>query len=71
MTTAPTHCRDSGRSPVSVGFCAAFTVPARRLLLDDSSLTVVIAQQAAALVFAVVLATAVDVVGGKAGNSPG
>lgn len=49
---------------VSVGFCAAYTVLTRRLLLDDSSLTVVLAQQAAALGFAIVLATAVDVVGG-------
>lgn len=49
---------------VSVGFCAAYTVLTRRLLLDDSSLTVVLAQQTAALGFAIVLATAVDVVGG-------
>ncbi len=49
---------------VSIGFCALYTVLTRRLMLDDSSLTVVLAQQAAALVFAVVLATIVDVVGG-------
>ncbi len=49
---------------VSVSFCALYTVLTRRLLLDDSSLTVVLAQQAAALVFAIVLATVVDVVGG-------
>ena len=44
---------------VSVGFCAAYTVLTRRLLLDDSSLTVVLAQQAAALMFAIGLATVV------------
>jgi probable blue pigment (indigoidine) exporter len=49
---------------VSVGCCALYTVLTRRLLLDDSSLTVVLVQQAAALVFAVVLATVVDVAGG-------
>lgn len=49
---------------VSVSFCALYTVLTRRLLLDDSSLTVVLVQQTAALVFAVVLATLVDVVGG-------
>jgi drug/metabolite transporter (DMT)-like permease len=49
---------------VSVGFCATYTVMTRRLLLDDSSLTIVLLQQAAALAFAVVLATATEVVGG-------
>jgi probable blue pigment (indigoidine) exporter len=49
---------------VSVGFCALYTVLTRRLLLDDSSLTVVVLQQGAALVFAIVLATVVDVGGG-------
>ncbi len=47
----------------SVGFCGLYTVLTRRLLLDDASLTVVIAQQAAALVFAVALATVVELVG--------
>ena len=49
---------------VSVGFCAAYTVLTRRLLLDDSSLTVVLAQQAAALMFAIGLATVVTGAGG-------
>ena len=49
---------------VSIGFCALYTVLTRRLMLDDSSLTVVLAQQAAALVFAVVLATVVQLAGG-------
>lgn len=49
---------------VSIGFCALYSVLTRRLLLDDSSLNVVLAQQAAALVFAVALATAVEVAGG-------
>ena len=49
---------------VSIGFCALYAVLTRRLLLDDSVLTVVLAQQAAALVFAVGLATLVEVVGG-------
>ena len=49
---------------VSVGFCALYSVLTRRLLLDDSALTVVLAQQAAALVFAVALATVVEVAGG-------
>jgi drug/metabolite transporter (DMT)-like permease len=49
---------------VSVGFCAAYTVLTRRLLLDDASLTVVLAQQVAALVFAVLLATGVALVRG-------
>ena len=48
----------------SVGCCALYTVLTRRLLLDDSSLNVVIAQQTAALVFAVVLASVVDLAGG-------
>lgn len=49
---------------VSIGFCALYTVLTRRLMLDDSSLDVVLAQQAAALVFAVTLATVVQLVGG-------
>ncbi len=49
---------------VSVGFCALYSVLARRLLLDDSALTVVLAQQATALLFAVGLATVVALVGG-------
>lgn len=49
---------------VSIGFCALYSVLTRRLLLDDSSLNVVLAQQAAALVFAVGLATVVEVAGG-------
>jgi probable blue pigment (indigoidine) exporter len=49
---------------VSIGFCALYTVLARRLMLDDSSLTVVLAQQGAALVFAVALATVVGLAGG-------
>ena len=49
---------------VSVGCCALYTVLTRRLMLDDSSLNVVLAQQAAALVFALVLATVVTLVGG-------
>jgi probable blue pigment (indigoidine) exporter len=49
---------------VSVGFCALYTVLTRRLMLDDSSLTVVLAQQAAALVFAVALASVVELAGG-------
>ena len=50
---------------VSVGCCALYTVLTRRLLLDDSSLTVVLVQQAAALVFAIVLATLVEVAVGS------
>jgi drug/metabolite transporter (DMT)-like permease len=49
---------------VSIGFCAQYSVLTRRLLLDDSSLNVVLAQQAAALVFAVALATVVELAGG-------
>jgi probable blue pigment (indigoidine) exporter len=49
---------------VSVGRCALYTVLTRHLMLDDSSLTVVVAQQRAALVFAVVLATAVELARG-------
>ena len=48
---------------VSIGFCALYSVLTRRLLLDDSSLNVVLAQQAAALVFAVALATVVELAG--------
>ena len=47
---------------VSIGFCALYTVLTRRLMLDDSSLIVVLAQQAAALVFAVALASVVELV---------
>jgi drug/metabolite transporter (DMT)-like permease len=56
---------------VSVGFCALYTALTRRLLLDDSSLTVVLLQQAAALVFALVLATVVDIAGGTGWNLSG
>jgi probable blue pigment (indigoidine) exporter len=49
---------------VSVGFCALYTVLTRRTMLDDSSLNVVLAQQAAALVFAVALASVVELAGG-------
>jgi probable blue pigment (indigoidine) exporter len=49
---------------VSVGFCALYTVLTRRMMLDDSSLNVVLAQQAAALVFAVALASVVELAGG-------
>jgi probable blue pigment (indigoidine) exporter len=49
---------------VSIGCCALYTVLTRRLMLDDSSLHVVVAQQVVALVFAVLLATAVTVLGG-------
>lgn len=49
---------------VSIGCCALYTVLTRRLMLDDSSLIVVLAQQAVALVFAVLLATAITALGG-------
>ena len=49
---------------VSIGFCALYSVLTRRLLLDDSALTVVLAQQVAALLFAIALATFVQMVGG-------
>jgi len=49
---------------VSIGFCALCTVLTRRLMLDDSSIIVVLAQQAAALVFAVALASVVELAGG-------
>jgi drug/metabolite transporter (DMT)-like permease len=49
---------------VSIGFCALYSVLTRRMLLDDSALTVVLAQQVAALVFAVVLAAVVAMLGG-------
>ncbi len=49
---------------VSIGFCALYTVLTRRMMLDDSSLNVVLAQQVAALVFAVALATVVELAGG-------
>jgi drug/metabolite transporter (DMT)-like permease len=49
---------------VSVGCCALCTVLTRRLLLDDSTVTVVLLQQAAALMFAVALATVVELIGG-------
>ena len=61
---APPATRSASRSPWSHRFCALYSVLTRRLLLDDSSLNVVLAQQAAALVFAVALATAVEVAGG-------
>ena len=49
---------------ISIGFCALYTVLTRRLMLDDSSLTVVLAQQAAALVFAIAVASVVELAGG-------
>ena len=49
---------------VSIGCCALYTVLTRRLMLDDSSLNVVLVQQAAALLFALLLATVVWLVGG-------
>ena len=49
---------------VSIGFCALYTVLTRRLMLDDSSLTVVLAQQLVALVFAIALASVVELAGG-------
>lgn len=52
----------------AVAACAVYTVLARRWLLDDASLTVALTQQAAALGFAVLLATAVQVLGGEAWN---
>jgi len=52
----------------AVGACAVYTVLARGWLLDDGSLTVALTQQAAALGFAVLLATAVQVLGGEAWN---
>jgi probable blue pigment (indigoidine) exporter len=56
---------------VSIGFCATYTVLTRLLMLDDSSPMVVLAQQAAALVFAVALATIVEMVGGNGWDSDG
>jgi probable blue pigment (indigoidine) exporter len=56
---------------VSIGFCALYTVLTRRLMLDDSSLAVVLAQQAAALVFAVALASVVELAGGPGWNLAG
>jgi len=50
---------------VSIGFCALYSVLTRRMMLDDSALTVVLAQQVAALLFALVLASVVDVAGGR------
>jgi drug/metabolite transporter (DMT)-like permease len=52
----------------AVAACAVYTVLARRWLLDDASLTVALTQQAAALGFAVLLATAVQVLSGEARN---
>jgi drug/metabolite transporter (DMT)-like permease len=49
----------------AVGACALYTVLTRRLLLDDESLALVLAQQVAALVFAVLLATAVQLATGN------
>lgn len=57
----------------AVGACALYTVLTRRLLLDDESLPLVLAQQVAALVFAVLLATAVQLATGNGwsiGNLP-
>jgi drug/metabolite transporter (DMT)-like permease len=56
---------------VSIGFCALYTVLTRRLMLDDSSLAVVFAQQAAALVFAIALASVVELAGGPGWNLAG
>ncbi|MDQ3662459.1 MAG: DMT family transporter [Actinomycetota bacterium] len=58
----------------AVGACALYTVLIRRLLLDDASLALVLTQQVAALLFALLLATAVQLITGKgwsAGNLPG
>ena len=58
----------------AVGACALYTVLTRGLLLDDASLPVVLAQQIAALLFAVLLATAVQLATGNGwsvGNLPG
>lgn len=58
----------------AVGACALYTVLTRRLLLDDASLPLVLAQQVAALLFAVFLATAVQLATGNGwsvGNLPG
>ncbi len=49
----------------AVGACALYTVLTRRLLLEDKSLPLVLAQQVAALVFAVLLATAVQLATGN------
>jgi drug/metabolite transporter (DMT)-like permease len=49
---------------VGVGCCALYTVLTRRWLLDDASLTVVLSQQVLALLFALLLATAAEAVGG-------
>ena len=57
----------------AVGACALYTVLTRRLLLDDESLPLVLAQQVVALVFAVLLATAVQLATGNGwsiGNLP-
>jgi drug/metabolite transporter (DMT)-like permease len=56
---------------VSIGFCALYTVLTRRMMLDDSSLTVVLAQQTAALVFAIALASVVELAGGPGWNLTG
>jgi drug/metabolite transporter (DMT)-like permease len=45
-----------------VGACAVYTVICRKLLADDAALSVVLVQQAAALVLAVVLFTAAQVI---------
>ncbi len=58
----------------AVGACALYTVLTRRLLLDDESLPLVLAQQLAALLFALLLATAVQLATGNGwsiGNLPG
>lgn len=52
----------------AVGACALYTVLARRLLLDDASVSVALAQQVAALVFALLLLTAVEYATGDASD---
>jgi drug/metabolite transporter (DMT)-like permease len=54
---------------VSIGFCAAYTVLTRLLMLDDSSRMVVLAQQASALLFAGVLASGIELAGGTGWDS--
>ena len=49
----------------AVGACALYTVLTRRLLLDEASLPVVLVQQVAALLFALILATAVQLATGN------
>jgi len=58
----------------AVGACALYTVLTRRLLLDDATLPLVLTQQVAALLFALLLATGVQLTTGNGwsvGNLPG